>query len=555
MVLHGFPILEIFLIGIRVFIEFGQLMSDNLGIGKVQVTLLPRPRRFGKTLNLSMLKYFFEKNTQAPKRHLFNGLAISQYPEIMARQGQYPVIFITFKDIKHGSWNQCYQNIVTIIAEEYKRLRPNLNLSDPDDRIRVDSVTSETAPESWYHSALLLLSRLLQKAYQQKVILLIDEYDTFIHEAYLKGYYQEAITFARNFLGAGLKDNPHLEQSVLTGILRVAKESLFSGLNNLEVCTFLDQHYADKFGFLEAEVQKLLIDSGLAYELDTIRAWYNGYAAGNCHVYNPWSMVQFMRQGGKFDTYWVNTSQNDLVKLLVRQSGTTFKKEFESLLEGQPLKVTLEESVVFSALEQRASALWTFLLATGYLTFTHWWLDEGIMHAKLAIPNSEVRALYKTIINEWFADVVDLGDYQQMLQELVLGNIQEFKEHFTHLAPQILSSFDVGGKEPEKFYHALVLGMLISLEKTHEIKSNRESGFGRYDVMLIPKDRAKPGIIIEFKKVSQLKQETIETAAQAALAQITNRNYASELHTRGITHIQALAIVFDGKKVLVQEGA
>jgi hypothetical protein len=530
------------------------LFIKELIDGNIKATLIPRPRRFGKTLNLSMLKCFFENHAQS-KRHLFDGLSVSKYPEIMAHQGQHPVIFVTFKDVKVSTWEDCYTKIKGIITREIERHPKIVDHLTTSEKREIQEIIANTATKDTYENSLLTLSHGLHTCYQKKVILLIDEYDTFIHEAYLNGYYDRAIEFARNFFSAGLKDNIHLERSVITGILRIAKESIFTGLNNFEVCTLLDQHYADTFGFLETDVQALLTEYNLLHELDAVRAWYNGYASGNCHVYNPWSILQFIRNTGTFNTYWINTSKNDLVKLLIGHSGTTFKEDFESLIAGKTLVVTLEESIVFSALEQRAAALWTFLIATGYLTFIRWWQEEGIVRAELAIPNIEVTALYKTIIMQWFADVVDLGTYQRMLQRLVLGDIEEFRERFVNLVPRILSTFDISGTEPENFYHALVLGMFVSLEKTHEIKSNRESGYGRYDVMLIPKDMTKPGIIIEFKKVSQLKKETLETAALAALKQIADRDYAAELRTRGITHIIALAIVFEGKKVLVQGSA
>jgi hypothetical protein len=521
-----------------------------------KVTLIPRPRRFGKTLNLSMLKYFFEK-TDASKRHLFDRLAISNHPDIMAHQGEYPVIFMTLKDIKQDTWQACYDDLKGVIGNEYERhnyLLSSSALSTAQKRT-FQAIIDGNASTAVYRRSLKDLAQYLQVHHQKKVVILIDEYDTVIHEAYLNKFYAQAISFMRAFLGGGLKDNSTLALAVITGILRVAKESIFSGLNNLEVCTLFDERYADAFGFFEADVHSLLSTYSLAHHMDAVRTWYNGYGSGNFRVYNPWSIVQFIRQAGIFKPYWVNTSQNDLIKFLIRSSGTTFKKDFESLLDHKPLVVNLEENIVFSALKQRAAALWTFLVASGYLTFTRWWQEGKTTLTELVIPNIEVYALYETIIDEWFADIVDFGEYQTMLQELAAGNIQEFQEHFIALVPPMISSFDVSGKEPEKFYHALVLGMLVSLEKTHEIKSNRESGFGRYDVIIIPKNASKPGIIIEFKKVSQLKKESLATAAHAALEQIADRDYAAELRTRGIRKVIELAIVFDGKRVLVQEGA
>lgn len=538
------------------------LLIKELVEGGIKVTLIPRPRRFGKTINLSMLKYFFEKPIDSSKQsqsHLFDGLAIASHPEIMEHQGKYPVIFMTFKDVKQASWHECLADIKRIIGKEFERhsyLLASPMLS-PNQKLEYQEIIALRAPKTSYRNALKDLSEYLAAFHGAKTIILLDEYDLVIQEAYLRdshALYDHAITFMRTFLGGGLKDNTALQQGIITGILRIAKESIFSGLNNLKVCSLVSDAYADKFGLLEHEVADLLKEFGLAGQADNIRRWYNGYRSGKHHIYNPWSIITCIENKGKFGAYWVNTSQDGLIKKLIQLSGSTVKEDFELLVAGKTITSPLAENIVFQALESDSTALWNFLLFTGYLTFTRVWNEQDLPYVELAIPNAEINSLYRTVMTTWFTQIFEIAKYQRMLQNLVQGNMLEFRERFTDFVGKTLSSFDVGGTEPEKFYHALVLGMLVSLENTHEIKSNRESGFGRYDVMLIPKDSNLPGIIIEFKKVSTLRKETLETAAQAALAQIAEKNYAAELHTRGITHSIPLAIVFQGRDVLVREG-
>jgi len=552
------------------------LFIKELIKGKVEVTLFPRPRRFGKTLNLSMLKYFFEK-TDISKRHLFDGLAISNYPEIMANQGQYPVIFMTFKDVKAPTWSECYEKITSIISRECKRHKTCIDALSESEQEIFQALINKTASKGDCEDSLLLLSQLLYSQFNAKVVLLIDEYDTFIHEAYLNGYYDDAIGFARNFFSAGLKDNNYLQQSVITGILRVAKESIFSGLNSLEVCTFLGIHYTDKFGFLESEVLSLLSEYDRADQIDAVRTWYNGYESGKHHIYNPWSIITFLRQEGAFAPYWVNTGKSDLIKKLVIGDQKQLREDLDMLMTGKYIVKKVDEDIVFSRLDRDPNVIWSFLLFTGYLTFRQATIVPSDTSKKpaltetssspatpvlpvstyqtveLYIPNTEIFSLFESVVGEWLRDTIDIKSQEQMLKHLVAGEIEPFKNFFSDFVRESLSVFDVSGKEPELFYHAFVLGMLIGLRNTHEIKSNRESGYGRYDVMIIPRDNSKPGIIIEFKKVVPEYKETLKTAAHAALEQIANRDYATELRTRGIKQIIELAIVFAGKRVLVQQ--
>jgi hypothetical protein len=521
-----------------------------------EAVLFPRPRRFGKTLNMTMLKAFFEKTEQS-KRHLFDGLAVSKLPKIMAHQGQYPVIFVTFKDVKFSTWQECYPEIVKTISNEFRRHDYLLSSSvlDAGQKQEYQKAIDKCAPKDVYQSALRDLSSYLHAYHQKKVIILIDEYDTVIQEAYLKDFYDPAIEFMRAFLGGGLKDNAVLERGVVTGILRIAKESIFTGLNNLLVGSFFRDDFADKFGLTESEVMQLLTDYGYAGQYDQVKAWYNGYCIGNAqHLYNPWSIINFAANRGIFEPYWVNTSRQEMIQEMIASCTESDKQDIELLLAGQSVEHVVDDTVVFQDLGVVTTAFWSFLLYTGYLTFRCQFLKDGERHVKLAIPNRELLGLYKTTIQRWFARSPQVaGPYLAMLKGLVAGNMAEFKIIFEKFARQSLSVFDVKGPEPESFYHALVLGVFVSLQDTHEVRSNRESGYGRYDVMIIPKDPKKPGIIIEFKKIDA--PETLEKAAVVALQQIRDRRYATELRARGIEQVIELAIVFKGKEVLVQERA
>lgn len=520
-----------------------------------EVTLFPRPRRFGKTLNMTMLKAFFEKTEQS-KQYLFDGLAVSKLPEIMKHQGQYPVIFMSLKDVKFETWDRCYAELIKIISNEFRRHSYLLNSTVLDDsqKRQFNAVIEGAASLNAYSGALQDLSRYLHDYHQKRVIILIDEYDTVVHEAYLKGFYDPAIEFMRAFLSGGFKDNYYLARGVITGILRIAKESIFSGLNNLLVCSFFRDEYADKFGLTEREVAQLLADYDYAEQIDAVRNWYNGYAFGAARLYNPWSIINLAANQCRFEHYWINPGQDKLIQEMVQGSTIDDQHDFEQLIAGYAVPQVVDDTIVFSDLGVVTTAFWSFLLCTGYLTFRNQYFAEGERHVELVIPNKEICGLFKTTVRRWFARSPQVArQYLAMLKSLVAGNTTEFKTIFETFAQQSLSMFDVKGPQPENFYHALVLGMLVSLLETHEIKSNRESGFGRYDVMIIPKDPQKPGIIIEFKTVDNRSSDTLETAAAKALAQIKDKKYAAELHARGIMHIIELAIVFQGKQVLIQE--
>lgn len=537
------------------FADKSLLIKELLDSG-AKVTLIPRPRRFGKTLNLSMLRYFFEKNITGgnSNRHLFTGLAIEQYPNCMAHQGEYPVIWLTFKDIKTSSWELCYRGVQEVVTAEFSRHEYLLtsNTLTAVQKRNFAAILDMTADEILYRRSLLNLSEYLAKHHQSRALILLDEYDTPIHAAFVHDYYNRAIEFFRDFLGAGLKDNSNLEFSLVTGVLRVAKESIFSGINNLRVSSLTDDRYADKFGFLETEVVSMLNYFGLANSIDDVRRWYDGYQSGVCKVYNPWSIISLVDKNGTMQPYWVNTSDNLLIHNLARGNAERIEDELKILMDGGVITKQIDEGIIYQHVSYDMDAFWNFLLFNGYLTFENYRSGELGSFAELKIPNVEVASLYRTMVLTWFRAATIRQDYQKMLAALVAGNTTVFKRAFELFSGEVLSVFDMSAKEPEKFYHILTLGMFAALMATHEVRSNRESGIGRYDVMIIPKDPTQFGIIIEFKKATG--KETLLAAAKKALQQIEDRKYETELCARGLAKVIKLGIAFKGKESFVLFG-
>jgi hypothetical protein len=514
------------------------------------VTLLPRPRRFGKTLNLSMLNYFFSNTEQAG--HLFTKTAIAQHPDCMALQGQYPVIFITFKDIKVSNWRDAYEKIQGVIISEYDRLQKTLmDTMTTTERAYVDQILAGTALKDTYERSLQLLSTLLHRHYQKRIIILLDEYDAPIHAAFTHGYYKEMVEFIRNLFSAALKDNDALEFSVMTGILRTAKEGIFSGLNNLNVCTLLEQDFSDKFGFTQQEVDTLLTDYNMHHKSTEIKQWYNGYQFAHTTIYNPWSLLMCTNKRGNLALYWVNTSDNTLVKMLITRSDEAVKTELESLLQGKTITKTIDESFVFPRMERSEIAIWSLLVFSGYLTPRKQELIEGRWQCTLAIPNREIVILYKDILHTSLQELVSEAGVRKLYEALSTGNGDLFQDIMQEYLLNSISFFDISDNEPEKSYHLFALGLLVTLQDTYEVISNRESGFGRYDIMLIPKDLAKRGIIIEFKRAE--KKENLTTAANNALKQIQAKQYVQDLKKRGVTLVTSFGIAFKGKKVLLKQ--
>lgn len=514
-----------------------------------EVLLITRPRRFGKTLNLSMLKYFFE-HSEPKNDYLFYSTAIWQDQHYRRLQGTYPVISLTFKGVKASSWQHAYEQIKLIIAEEFKRhanyLLPYIPTYEQRD---YKALLERTAGEADYNNSLLFLTKLLYSYYKQRVLIFIDEYDAPMHAAYANGYYQELVDFMRGLLTAALKDNTFLERSILTGILRTAKEGIFSGLNNLKVHTILHNAFADKFGFTPQEVEKLLEEYLLLEKSSAIKDWYNKYNCGAVALYNPWSLFGCIDNKGALNLYWANTSDNFLVKKLIARADETVKKKLEDLLDDATMQTEINSSLVLPTLEHNPTAVWSLLLFAGYLTYTHCELKEGKDICTLIIPNKEIKILYKHLINDILQQSLTATKIQAILEILSAGDSKKLTELLQEFVINSMSAFDISATEPEKSYHLFVLGLLVLLSDIYKIRSNRESGYGRYDIMLIPHNKQKAGIIIEFKKASPLKSELLDTIAEKALQQIIEKNYAQDLKDAGVSTIIAFGVAFQGKKV------
>ncbi|PRX21219.1 PD-(D/E)XK nuclease superfamily protein [Orenia metallireducens] len=532
------------------YVDKSLLIKDIIDDGS-KVILLPRPRRFGKTLNLSMLSYFFEKG-ELDNSSLFEELSIQQAgEEYLQEQGKYPIIMITFKDIKEETWERTYIKLKQVVAREYKRHRYLLDsdLLDKYDKEQFHEIISLKAELPFYEDALRNLSEYLANYHQEKTIILIDEYDQPIQQGYLKGFYQEVMSFMRNILSGGLKDNPNLNKGVLTGILRVAKESIFSGLNNLLVSTLLDIPYDSYFGLLEEEVEEIFDYYNLTYKVEEIKSWYNGYKFGEKIVYNPWSIINCIYQQGELRPYWANTSGNELIKRLITESGSGVKKDLEHLLEGSSVKKEIDDNIIFSDLEKSNNTIWSFLLLSGYLKASKQERKLGHLYCELEIPNIEVEYIYRSIILDWFKENLRNEELEWMLKSLTEGDIETFTKIFKEIVESSFSYFDIGRGNSENFYHAFVLGLMVNLRGEYQVKSNRESGYGRYDVMLIPNNKEQLGIVMEFKKVGN--SDSLEEGAKQALEQIKDRNYRSNLMEEGITEILEIGLAFQGKRVLV----
>jgi hypothetical protein len=517
-----------------------------------EVALIPRPRRFGKTLNLSMLRYFFEKNEQDTS-YLFKDLNIWKNEKSREMQGQFPVVFISLKDLKHSSLEKTLNAFRKLVAKEFEHRQYLLekDLLTEREKKLFHKVLFEDDDPLLLEESLLLLSEWLHRYHKKRVILLVDEYDTPAHAAYIGKYYESMIEILRNWISKGFKDNIHLERGVLTGILRIAKESIFSGANNISTFTILNEPFRDQFGLLESEVKILLEEYDLSSKLSAIRQWYDGYRIGSCNgIYNPWSVLKCISEMGALSPYWVNTSENALMKHLIAKGTDDLKVDLEELLKGGTIEKTIEEGLLFSNLEKSPNAVWSLLLYSGYVTIDATPSERSL--CRLRIPNIEVGDLYNTMILDWFKTSIHEHKYHMLLGSLTKGDVDTFSQLFKEFMISSVSVFDVPAEESEKIYHAFVLGMLIGLKDQYEVKSNRESGLGRYDVMLIPKDVRNLGIIMEFKKVGRFEEIDLEPAVVSALKQIEDKQYAQELMDRGVSRILYLGFAFKGKQVLIR---
>lgn len=529
--------------------------------GGDDVTLITRPRRFGKTLTMSMTERFFSVK-YAGKGGLFEGLSIWQEEKYRALQGIYPVISLSFANIKETNYQNTRRKICQILTDLYADCEFLLEedvLAEGDKEFfrRVsDDMDDVTATLAIHY-----LSKYLCAYYGKKVIILLDEYDTPMQEAYVHGYWEELVAFTRSMFNSAFKTNPWLERAIMTGITRVSKESIFSDLNNLKVVTTTSDEYGTVFGFTEEEVYAALDESGMGERKRDVKRWYDGFIFGKwMDIYNPWSILNFL-DTGKITTYWANTSSNSLVGKLIREGSRDVKESFEGLMKGEHLWVSIDEQIVYNQLDDNEYAIWSLLVASGYLKvldYQKYEEDEFIGEPKyeLALTNHEVEIMFKNMIRGWFAGTA--SNYNDFIKALLADDREAMNEYMNRVAFAMFSYFDTGKQgggmaEPERFYHGFVLGLMVDLEDRYEITSNRESGFGRYDIMLEPKREDLDAIVIEFKVFRPGRDSSLADTVEAALLQIEEKRYAEALTAKGISgeRIRKYGFAFAGKEVVI----
>ena len=529
---------------------------ENILEDRSKVKLFTRPRRFGKTLNISMLKYFFDVKNKDENKNLFEGLNISK-SEYFNKQGEFPVISISFKDYNEKNWKSGFREVKGIIERLYTKYK---FLTEKMDEIEIEKFNSvrRTLDLADWKNSLLNLSKYLYEYYGKKVIVLIDEYDQPIINSYINGYYNETIDFFKSFYGSVLKDNEYLEMSVITGILRVAKENIFSGLNNLEVHTILDSEFTEYFGIMENEVEDALKDFGLEYELEDVQKWYNGYLFGDTKVYNPWSIINFLKKR-KLRPYWVNTSGNGLIQLYLEKLKNEIFDEFSRLLNKENIFETINDSMTFGNLKANFEKnIWNLFFHSGYLTLAKK-NDEDEEEVYLKIPNEEILKMFsKMFIEVYFRDSNNFSKFTNALKS---GDIEKFKFELNKILLENTGIFDVSGNYKEQFYHGLMLGLILKLRNEYEITSNGFAGKGRYDLLLKPKNilGGREGIIFELKIVNLVEKlekdnlkKKLEKECEIALRQIDEKKYSSVLRNAGVEKVLKIGIAFLGKEFEVK---
>lgn len=524
------------------------------------VTLITRPRRFGKTLNMSMLECFFS-NKYANRADLFAGLSIWKEEKYRQLQGTYPVLFLSFASVKAGNLEEAKAQVKGEIARVY---RENKYLIDTDifdnrERERYDNVVV-SMDDVTAQDSLRNLAEWMEKYYDKKVIIFLDEYDTPMQEAYIQGYWDEFTSFVRSLFNATFKTNPYLERAIMTGITRVSKESIFSDLNNLRVVTTTSDLYADCFGFTEEEVFAALDEYEMSDKKDEVKQWYDGFTFGEYRdIYNPWSITNYLKEK-KLRAYWAATSSNGLVSRLIRTASVDVKEKMEDLLKGQEIVVNFDEQIVYNQLDQDENAIWSLLLASGYLKADQveyrGMLNKPWYH--LTITNLETESMFENMFAGWFKN--QDANYNDFVKAMLKGSLKEMNIYMNDVALTTFSSFDTGRRpsrktQPERFYHGFVLGLLADLRERYQIRSNRESGYGRYDVMLMPLNQQDKAIVIEFKVHEPDEESSLQDTVQSALYQIKEKNYDAELLAQGISadRICHYGFAFEGKKVLIGE--
>ena len=519
------------------------------------ITLLPRPRRFGKTLNLSTLRYFFEKTEGNVYRPLFEGKNIEKWKAFDKYQGQYPVILITLKDCKADSFDQALILLGQELQNEFLRHKYLLEnpRTEPAYFQDFNAIIEKRATEAQLQNSLAMLSTMLTSHWGVPPLVLLDEYDTPIHVAFDKGYYEKMIGFMRNFMSVVFKDNTDIFRGVITGILRISKESIFSGLNNIDVDTILERPMCSSFGFTQEETDRMLDDYSMGNRKEEVKEWYNGYLFGDQTVYNPWSVLSFINKGGVLAPYWVNTGSDVLLRHLLSEGPSQIRSGVEALIQGDPVRSVINDKLAFPDLLAEASNIWSFMLFSGYLKASDPVKNnDDLMEYTLQVPNREVRTVFFTIIRSWINNGPVKNDrLELLLQALNENNMPIFQRILNDFVVTTLSYYDTSGRDPEKVYQAFLLGLLVS-NGGYEVSSNRESGLGRYDILLRPRDLRRRGIIMELKLYDPMYDESVDSVLESALQQIEDKQYSATLKAAGVADILKMAITFDGKQVWVK---
>ena len=541
----------------RFYIDKTRFIKDWWDMGDI-VTLITRPRRFGKTLNMDMLKCFFS-NKYHGRNDLFDGLDIWNDEKYRKLQGTYPVIFLSFAGIKGNTFEMARQQICIKILDLYEENGYLLegDILSESEKTFYKSVSMNMS-DAIISTSLNKLCTFMYKYYGKKVIILLDEYDTPMQEAYVNGYWNELTALTRSLFNFAFKTNPYLERALLTGITRVSKESIFSDLNNLTVITTTSEQYADCFGFTETEVFDALEKYGMSDRQVEVQTWYDGFSFGNKKdIYNPWSITCFLKEK-KLRPYWANTSSNQLVGKLVREGSAQIKMVMEDLLAGKSFQTEIDEEIIFEQLQRKKGAIWSLFLAGGYLKVVKSEFDvsSGRYSYELALTNQEVKMLFEDMVEGWFSD--ETVPYNDFLKAFLAKDLDYMNEYMNRVAEATFSTFDTGRNpsddtNPERFYHGFVLGLIVELAGKYRVTSNRESGFGRYDVMLEPLEKTKDAFVLEFKVFNPRKEKTLEDTVANALQQINEKDYDCELLSRGVQkeNIFHYGFAFEGKKVLI----
>ena len=535
------------------YVDKTLLIKDFLD-QKPLVSLFTRPRRFGKTLNMDMLRVFFERTDTDTSRYFTDKAIWKCEEEYRSHQGKYPVIFLTFKDVKFDTWEATIEKIRALLQEEYGRhqeLADSEKLSDYEKEYFA-RILDATANEVALSSALEKLSKMLTTYYGKAPIIIIDEYDTPIQEGYSRDFYDEIIGFMRNFFSGAFKDNKNLSYGFLTGILRIAQESIFSGLNNLTVNSVMDEAYDNYFGFTREEVARMLKYYGISEKESELRAWYDGYLFGNTEIYNPWSVINYISKGCIPQAYWVNTGKNEILEDVLKVATDDITEKLYSLLQGERVIARIDQNVVYRSLAEDPANIYSLLLVAGYLkTPTKELQADGSYLCEVSIPNREIASVYKSEILSHMLQIgaITRTTANKIAESLYAKDYRKLENAIAEYMSKSISFYDAGA---EAFYHGLILGLLALLDNQYKIKSNRESGYGRYDIGLIPREDRYPGIIMELKWKKDFDKNRLAELADEALAQIEMMEYDLEMKADGIQDILKLGIAFSGKNVCIK---